>query len=410
MGGIADDILKRKPPSTKQPDKKTDLDTRGLNRGTHAHDVFLDTQPAIATRELARGDPDKIIHVDNLSVMTNTSPLGTEQAPIVRTIPKRITTFENLNADGVTFQQLAANQQFIGPWHDTQQDGTNWIILTFVSDQSPANANPQIVATDDINDTRLYIPIAVAGGGTSPGVVRRLWAYAEARYWRVAYLNGVTPTTTLRINATSSTVPESTFNSQFAPSGGQTNIPMIGINTGLNNLGFGDNQQATTLTNLMDLGGTSDLLNTVTRNTFFGGAFSGAPQVGLQNWNRARTPTIFRTISTTAAGNSAIWTPGTGNKFRLLGYKLEVTANASAAAAGVLDIKFQDALADLQITTSVFIPSAAGTVFATTFTTGFVNLGFFGLLSAAANNILNLNLSFALVSGFLRVIAMGVEE
>jgi hypothetical protein len=39
-----------------------------------------------------------------------------------------------------------------------------------------------------------------------------------------------------------------------------------------------------------------------------------------------------------------------------------------------------------------------------------LDLGVFGILSAAANNVLNVNLSVALATGNVRIIAMGTEE
>src|ERR1700676_4481518 len=75
----------------------------------------------------------------------------------------------------------------------------------------------------------------------------------------------------------------------------------------------------------------------------YGGAFSGTPDAVRQGWSKMRTPTVFKTVSVaaTATGNTAVWTPGSGNKFRLLG--LQVTAQGlSATATGVVTVSFQD--------------------------------------------------------------------
>jgi hypothetical protein len=127
------------------------------------------------------------------------------------------------------------------------------------------------------------------------------------------------------------------------------------------------------------------------------------------NWPRQRTPNVFRTVAATAAGNTALWTPAAGKKFRLMRFKVQVTANAVQAAGGVLALGLQDATTDLNLTHSVFVPAAAGTTMAGFFDSGWIDLGN-GVLSGAANQILNINLSAALTGGTARFIAAGVEE
>lgn len=65
--GIADDILRRKLPTPKKKPEPKKLGDRVLGKSGHAEDVFLDTEPSIATRELPRFAADKVVHVDNLS-------------------------------------------------------------------------------------------------------------------------------------------------------------------------------------------------------------------------------------------------------------------------------------------------------------------------------------------------------
>jgi hypothetical protein len=142
----------------------------------------------------------------------------------------------------------------------------------------------------------------------------------------------------------------------------------------------------------------------------YGGAFSGAADAARQGWSKMRTPTVFTTVQATASGATTVWTPGSGNKWRLLKIYVEVTQNASLAAGGVLTITFLDTAAAIPIAFDVFVPTTAVTT-----TTGAaldveLDLGAFGILSAAANNTFRVNLSAALVTGNVRVNAMGTEE
>jgi hypothetical protein len=142
----------------------------------------------------------------------------------------------------------------------------------------------------------------------------------------------------------------------------------------------------------------------------YGGAFSGAASAALQGWSKMRAPTVFKTVQATASGNTAVWTPGSGNKFRLLKVFVEVTDNASLASGAVLTISFQDATTGMPIAFDVFVPTTAVTTVIGDGLEQELDLGGFGILSAAANNVLNVNLSAALASGNVRVIAMGTEE
>jgi hypothetical protein len=145
-------------------------------------------------------------------------------------------------------------------------------------------------------------------------------------------------------------------------------------------------------------------------DSFYGGAYSGTAQATLSGWTKARTPTMFKSAQATASGNTAVWTPLTGNKFRVLKLVIMVTANASLASGGVETITFQDASTGLGISVDVYIPTTAVTTTAGDAYTQTIDLGYCGIGSAAANNALNVNLSTALATGNVRVIAMGTEE
>lgn len=125
-------------------------------------------------------------------------------------------------------------------------------------------------------------------------------------------------------------------------------------------------------------------------------------------FQRLRTPNTFKTVSATAVGNTAVWTPAAGKKFRLMRYMIQVTGNAAQATGGIFTVDLQDATTSTNITHSFFVPGTAGTSLAG-LSTDWVDLGN-GTLSSATNNVLNVNLSAALTSGVVRVVVCGTEE
>lgn len=126
-------------------------------------------------------------------------------------------------------------------------------------------------------------------------------------------------------------------------------------------------------------------------------------------WDRPRLPNVVKSAVATASGNTALWTPAASKKFRLMRVLIMVSGNAVQAAAGVLTIQLQDSATGMPVAVSPFVPAAAGTVMGADFVSGWIDLGN-GILSAAANNVLNINLSAALTGGTVRAIAVGTEE
>lgn len=146
-------------------------------------------------------------------------------------------------------------------------------------------------------------------------------------------------------------------------------------------------------------------------DALYGGAFSGTANAALQGYSKARTPTIFKTVQATASGNTGIWTPGTGNKFRLLKLQVIVTDAAYLASAGTFTVSFQDATSAIGPAYDIsLLGSALVNPDGVLYDSGWIDLGFFGILSAAANNALNVNLSAALSAGNVRVNVAGTEE
>jgi hypothetical protein len=150
------------------------------------------------------------------------------------------------------------------------------------------------------------------------------------------------------------------------------------------------------------------------RTAAAGDGINSALATALYNYNgtnndRVRTPTTFKTATATAAGDTALWTPAAGKKFRLMRFTIQITSDASTTGGADIDIILRDATTGLAAALTVFVPAVAATTFGSTVTTGWINLGN-GILSAAANNVLNINLSAALTSGKVRAIVGGTEE
>ncbi|MGH7747190.1 MAG: hypothetical protein ACREQ5_20900 [Candidatus Dormibacteria bacterium] len=129
----------------------------------------------------------------------------------------------------------------------------------------------------------------------------------------------------------------------------------------------------------------------------FSYGFNGA------SFDRVRIPVIFKTIAATAAGLTPVWTPAAGKSFRLMGYSISVAG--TLAATGVQLIQLRDGAATI-------IQRQNATVTITTPTDDShmgVDLGQ-GILSAAPNNVLNINLGTAMASGEVDINVWGTEE
>lgn len=118
---------------------------------------------------------------------------------------------------------------------------------------------------------------------------------------------------------------------------------------------------------------------------------------------------VFRAAAATASGSTALWAPAAGKRFRLMRYRIDITDDATLAAGGRLTVSLLDGAASTAQNLIAFVPAAALDTAGLLATTGWIDLGN-GVLSAAANNVLNINLSAALTAGIVNVIACGTEE
>jgi hypothetical protein len=183
------------------------------------------------------------------------------------------------------------------------------------------------------------------------------------------------------------------------------NLSFPGNNTvyGVGSLAFGYANDNTTGDWFQLLSGGTDIDNdaVLTNQVLFVKSFN-AGYDGTA-WDRIRVASVFKNIVATAAGNTAVWTPAAGTKFRLMGYTISVAGILAATA--VQTIQLRDGA-------TTVIDRRAATVTATTPTGDSQLAADFGQgqLSALANNVLNINLGSAMTGGGVYVNAWGTEE
>jgi hypothetical protein len=114
-----------------------------------------------------------------------------------------------------------------------------------------------------------------------------------------------------------------------------------------------------------------------------------------------RTPTVFKlTALVTASGDTAVWTPATGKKFRVLGGQLLVSAATTTATTAAVTLKDG-------ATNFLFLNYLNATNVAQTVPFTFPGNGY---LSTAVNTALNLNLGAVLTAGGVALTVWGTEE
>jgi len=147
--------------------------------------------------------------------------------------------------------------------------------------------------------------------------------------------------------------------------------------------------------------------------------FSGSPIGNVQTlaqlygwdggaWDRIRVANIFHTLTATATGPTVVWTPASGKKFRLMGFIISVAG--TMAATGVQSIQLIDGSGGTVIKN--FIASLIQTPSASIAPVGAVFPGDLGQgqLSSTANNVLEVSLGTAMVTGNVSVNVWGTEE
>lgn len=121
------------------------------------------------------------------------------------------------------------------------------------------------------------------------------------------------------------------------------------------------------------------------------------------------TPSKFHSAQANANGSTALWTPTAGTRFRLMKYMIGVTEDAKQAVAGDFLITLLDGASDIGQQHSVYVPAASLISSGELYTSPWIDLGN-GILSASANNVLNIHLPVALTAGQVWAIACGIEQ
>lgn len=272
---------------------------------------------------------------------------------------------------------------------EASNDNSNWLIL--VGSAIPANTG---------SGQALYNGTIIPNSGYSAAQFNiSPWQYVRARL-SVAF-GGVS---TLVIGYAAQT--QGTLQNNLIPQlvnilGGGNIQALMGANPGTNNGGDGVGAPA----GMVDYGGNGRTL--LVSPVLYSGS----------TWNGTRTPNIFKTasVSATASGNTAVWTPTSGKKFRLMRFQITAT-NLTATAATVITVSFQDSTTGINIGTyDVLLPAAATAtdllLGGTQQISAWVDLGN-GFLSASANNVLNANVSATVTgaTGTFRYNVCGTEE
>ncbi len=130
---------------------------------------------------------------------------------------------------------------------------------------------------------------------------------------------------------------------------------------------------------------------------------------GTDNMELSRTPSIYKNFSGGALSNT-LWTPAAGKRFRLMGFSIVLSADATLAAAGETVLALVDQATAINIAFAFWVPAIAITTSLGTTNPVNFNLPGNGYLSLAANNALIANLTVALATGVFSINAMGTEE
>jgi hypothetical protein len=141
------------------------------------------------------------------------------------------------------------------------------------------------------------------------------------------------------------------------------------------------------------------------------GGDAAAAQLGDQG--EVETGVAITRVATAQAylsGNTALWTPAAGKRFRLKRLMATIPGDAYAGAPGPVTLSFQDGTTPIGIAFQFYLPAAAPNVAGCLLVTPWLDLGD-GYLSAAIGNALNANLSLTIAgAGAAQIIVAGVEE
>lgn len=391
----------------------TTIDTNSGNKSAGTLRVVLATDQPTNTNKLAvTATTDQTTHgttdlvADDiikwagttLSAPVATAPDGTQTAPVIRALNRKFTTIE-------TTTPLAGAATFTGAWHDSCLSGESYVVATSLS--NIIGANFFIEESDDTGNNSFTRTVATWNGAPAANVLSYMVGVIRTRWWRVRYVNGATLQTTFELTTCAQTTcPDSVITNNTSGANviqaKQVQCVMPGGGGGMtDNLAL---FMSWTAQNAAGQGPQDCLIR------FHGGKWSGTAAATKSGASGARTPTAFHQASASASGDTTLWTPLTGNKFRVLRFKIQFTADAATSGGARITVLLRDATTDIGLGHIVFVPSAGATALNAAYDSGWIDLGQFGYQSTAANAVLNINLSAALSAGLCNVIVAGTEE
>lgn len=351
-----------------------------------AIDGILDVQAvssSIIPASVTVSGPVKIEDTTGQAITSsNDAPVGIETSVIARTINRKRGTL-------LTNTPLLANGTFNSPWFDTELTGTQYVEAIATSNVSSKPTNGFAIFESDDQVTLRVVSF------TGAALTNRCYGIIRQRYFQIQFNNSTSNQSSFSLYMTESTIPITTDYSDATTSTQEVQSVVTGGGAAFV-LGDGVvNNSGSFFLNASGGGGTQRVATYL---------FNGS------TWDRPRTPSIFKQNSTSASGSTAIWTPASGKKFRLMRFKIQVTDSATIAVAGLLTIALLDSATDLGLSHILAVPTTGGGANAIQdYDSGWIDLGN-GKLSSAANNPLNVNLSVALTAGVVNVIVCGTEE
>jgi hypothetical protein len=296
----------------------------------------------------------------------------------------------------VTTATVAANGTFTSAWYDTNTSGALYVVVTWFQTASiPSGTNAiRINESDDNTNANFTRNVQISPNGEAAGL-HRASALIKARYYQIVFTNGANAQTTgFEITNSEMDFLPSNWDGSIDSNGNVTQLENVIYTSGLS-AGSGDGGSGNAANFIADATNAARALSVFPVIMTTGGATQGQ-----------RTPSSFAQASTSAAGSTALVTPGAGVKFRLMRFKIQVTADATLAVAGRLTIKLLDGSTDIGVGHIVYVPSAALNTIQD-YDSGWIDLGN-GYASTTAANVLNINLSSALATGVVNVVFAGM--
>jgi hypothetical protein len=324
---------------------------------------------------------------------TTVPATGSEVAPVVKNITHKTTSI-------LSTTPLAGGGSFISSYFDTNATGDTFVETTILV-TGGTNGLLAIQESDDSSDATQVSNVVIVTYSLS--ALNTILGQIRKRYWRVTVSNiGGTLQTTLKLTATAASV-------------GSTAI----LGQGINNTNANQVPVSIVSSNSPSDGGAQPL--GVLAGNATTQVLAVATYVAQTSGNTScvllRTPAIFKTatVVATAAGNTAVWTPAAGKKFRLMRFQI-TGVNLAATAATVITISFQDNVTGITIGTyDVLLPAIATATDVLAggiqYISDWIDLGN-GIISAVANNVLNANVSATVAgaTGSFRYNVCGTEE